>query len=417
MRSQPFFFLSILLIALLFVDLYVFKGIKLLVSQSSSKYIRWVSYGLFWLFSILLYVGIISVMANLTSERNDALMRWATFIFGLFVLSFVPKLIFAIFHLIDDLSFIGKKAVHQVMQPNDAKPITRYDFITKIGVVVAAVPFASIIYGMVKGKYDFEVIHQPIRLAKLPPNFKNLKIVHISDMHIGSFNHAYDQVQKGIDLINALKPDLVFFTGDLVNNYADETSGWEKVLSSIESKYGKYSILGNHDYGDYVAWDSPAIKAQNLQNLKDFHKKIGFTLLLNENRKIQIGEEYIQLIGVENWGTGGFAQYGKLKKALENTRQDECKILLSHDPSHWEAEVIHESDVDLMLAGHTHGMQFGIRLGSFKYSPVQHRYKQWSGLYKEKNHQLYVNKGFGFLGFPGRVGMPPEITCITLLNA
>ncbi len=238
--------------------------------------------------------------------------------------------------------------------------------------------------------------------------------MHISDFHLGSFNKDFATVQPGIDLINALNPDYIFFTGDLVNNYADETDGWENILSSLKAKYGKFSVLGNHDYGDYVGWETDLEKKKNLESLKAFHQKVGFKLLLNEHVKLNIDDEYIQLIGVENWGTGGFAQYGKLKYAMRDVKSNVCQILLSHDPSHWEAEVIPNTGVDLTLSGHTHAMQFGIRLGNFKYSPIQHRYKQWSVLYQNEQKKLYVNRGFGFLGFPGRVGMAPEITHIIL---
>ncbi len=343
--------------------------------------------------------------------------QFASIVFGLTILGFVPKLIFSIFHLLDDVSFLTKKGIHALSNSHqDTTLISRYEFISQIGLFIAGIPFISIIYGMTKGKYNFEVVRETIKLSKLPASLSGLKVVHISDLHLGSFANNYADVQKGINLINELNPDIVFFTGDLVNNYASETHGWEDVLSSIKSKYGKFSILGNHDYGDYVPWSSVEEKRKNLDEIILFHKKIGFNLLLNSNEPIHINGSTIRIVGVENWGLGGFAKYGNIETSLKNTQNDEFKILLSHDPSHWEAEVIPKSNIDLTLSGHTHGMQFGIRLGKFKYSPVQHRYKQWSGLYSQNEHYLYVNKGFGFIGFPGRVGMPPEITLLELVS-
>ena len=240
-----------------------------------------------------------------------------------------------------------------------------------------------------------------------------MKVVQFSDAHLGSFNGNKKEVTRGLEMINALEPDVILFTGDIVNNFAEETKGWQESFSNLRAKYGKFSILGNHDYGDYSEWESIEAKQKNLEGVMKFHEDAGFRLLLDENIELVKNQERIRIIGVQNWGKG-FAQYGNLKKAIQHTQEEEFQILLSHDPTHWDEEVIPNSKIDLTLSGHTHGMQFGVNLGKFKYSPAQHRYKRWSGLYKKGKQFLYVNKGFGFIAFPGRVGMPPEITFLEL---
>ena len=245
--------------------------------------------------------------------------------------------------------------------------------------------------------------------------FNGFKIVHISDFHSGSFDNK-QKLKYGIDLINKQKPDIILFTGDLVNNTADEILPWKDLLSSLEAPFGKYSVLGNHDYGDYVQWDSKDEKANNLKKLIDLQEEMGFKVLLNNSEKIHIDKSSIDLIGVENWG-GGFKQNGDLDLALQKTNSDSFKILMSHDPTHWEEKVIsHKEHIDLTL-GHTHGMQFGIEIpGIIKWSPAKYRYKHWAGIYQELGQIINVNRGFGFLAYPGRVGIYPEITLITLQN-
>jgi len=216
-------------------------------------------------------------------------------------------------------------------------------------------------------------------------------------------------------LINEQEPDLIFFTGDLVNNFAEETEDWAPVLKKMNAKMGKYSILGNHDYGDYSEWPSPEAKEKNLEEIKAFHKKMGFQLMLNENKSLKVNDEEIALIGVENWGKPPFPQHGDLDKAMEGVNPDSFKLLMSHDPSHWDAKVLGKTDINLTFSGHTHGMQFGIERIGIKWSPIQYRYPRWGGLYKESKQFLYVNRGFGYIGFPGRIGMPPEITVVELV--
>ena len=288
------------------------------------------------------------------------------------------------------------------------------DFLYQMGLFATAIPVASVLYGVTKGKFNYRIMNEKIRFSNLPESFKGLKIIHISDMHLGSFKRKFDQIDKAVEMINGQKPDLIVFTGDMVNSLARETDGWAPVLSKMKARYGKYSILGNHDYGDYAEWNSSEEKEKNLTALKNFHKKIGFRLLLNESDTIRINNEEIAVVGVENWGKPPFPQHGDLLKACENVNPEHFKILLSHDPSHWDAEILTNSDIDLTFSGHTHGMQFGIERAGIKWSPIQYKYPRWGGLYREKEQYLYVNRGFGYLGFPGRIGMPPEITVVEL---
>jgi len=251
----------------------------------------------------------------------------------------------------------------------------------------------------------------------LPDRFNGLKIVQISDFHIGTFLHNLDQVEAVVEIINEQKPDLLLFTGDFINNLSTEVDPFVDILSRLQAKIGKYSILGNHDYGEYVRWNSEEEKQDNINRLIQLEKDVGFDLLLDESRQIKIDNQKIELIGIENWGLPPFPQYGDLNKAMENVDEDTFKILMSHDPTHWDAQVVGKTNIDLMLTGHTHGAQFGIEIPGWRWSPATVRYEQWGGLYKKGKQKLYINTGLGSIGYPGRVGMPPEITVFELQNA
>ena len=287
---------------------------------------------------------------------------------------------------------------------------TNIAFFKWIGWTFTLILFIGFIIGIFYGRWNWKVHRIELEFLHLPEDFHKIKLVQISDVHIGSFFDNHEKVKKAILQINDLKPDYVFFTGDLVNNTADEIHGWENIFLEIKAKKGKFSILGNHDYGDYVKWENKAEKENNLNKLIQLHRTIGFTPLLNESVKLTEG---FWLLGVENWGKAPFRQSGKLKETLNNIPEEHFKLLLSHDPSHFDEQVIH-TNIDLTLSGHTHGMQFGIERFGLKWSPVSWKYKKWAGLYKEGNQFLYVNRGFGYIGFPGRVGIYPEITEITL---
>jgi predicted MPP superfamily phosphohydrolase len=339
---------------------------------------------------------------------------------SLFLLFYFPKLIFIGFNLLEDLvraiSFIiGKlKIKPDQTRPASGTAISRMDFITKSGLFLASLPFFSILYGTASGRFDFTIRRVMATFPNLPNAFKGFRLVQISDLHIGSFYGHYDQLERAVDMINDLDADLVVFTGDMVNDYSGELQPCIPILKRLHARYGMYSILGNHDYGDYHSWASEQEKQENLDALKKYQEQSGFQLLLNDSATIHLGDDRIALVGVENWGKPPFAQYGDLEKAIGPVRDIPFKILLSHDPSHWDAEVLDRTDVALTLSGHTHGFQFGIEKGNLQWSPVQYRYPRWAGLYREGVQQLYVNRGLGCIGYMGRVGIHPEITLLEL---
>jgi predicted MPP superfamily phosphohydrolase len=418
-RFLPIFLFSAL--ALILIDLYVFKGIKLLVNPIENSILRKSIKWAYWLATLFYIVYMGWIMTNLETLQSTHNYKHFYNAFGLFVLMLIPKLVFFLFHLVDDIAYgliwLWNKICYADSPSGEGVKISRGAFLTRVGIVMAAIPFISILYGLLQGKFDYRVIRQPLRFPNLPPEFHGFTIVQISDAHLGSFLDNKKPVHKAIDMINGLNPDIVVFTGDLVNNYADEAESWIGVFSEIKAKYGKYSILGNHDYSDYVKWASKQGKAANMERLKAIHKEMGFRLLLNEHEKISLGNTQFALIGVENWGKPPFPQYGDLKRAVAGTEEMPFRVLLSHDPSHWDLEVLGLTNIDLTLSGHTHGMQFGIEIAGIKWSPIKYRYPRWGGLYSEGQQHLYVNRGFGYLGFPGRVGMPPEITLIELYKA
>lgn len=301
----------------------------------------------------------------------------------------------------------------------DAAPgISRIKFFSQLAVTFTVIPAIGFIYGMVRGAYNYRVHKVKVPSPNLPEAFNGFKIVQLSDIHVGSFLNA-EPLKKAFDMVLAESPDMILFTGDLVNNVADETKGFEEEFSRLKAPHGVYSVLGNHDYGDYVEWENRAAKQKNLETLKKLQQQFGWRLLINEHVPIEKNGEKIALIGIENWGGNmRFPRYGKLSDAHRGTEIYPYKILMSHDPSHWDMQVSLEyKDVDLTLSGHTHGMQFGIEIPGWKWSPVQYIYKHWAGMYKKENQFLYVNRGLGFLGYPGRLGIWPEITLLELVKA
>jgi predicted MPP superfamily phosphohydrolase len=332
----------------------------------------------------------------------------------------VPKLVLLAIMFTEDVFRVPQGLYSYFMQDSGSENGVRHfpsrrKFISQIGLGLAAVPFASILYGMYKGKYNFKVLKYVLHFEDLPEAFDGYRLTQISDIHSGSFDNI-EKVNYAVDLINQQESDVILFTGDMVNNKAIELEPYVPVFKKLSAKDGLYSVLGNHDYGDYVRWDSEDEKKQNLENLKALQEEIGFDLLLNENRFIERAGERLAIIGVENWCKGGFKKAGDLKRAKQGVSSDDFKILLSHDPSHWDAEVVQdEYHYHLTLSGHTHGMQFGIEIpGVFKWSPVKWRYKHWAGIYEQLGQYINVNRGFGYLAFPGRVGIWPEISVIEL---
>ncbi|NQU82106.1 MAG: metallophosphoesterase, partial [Bacteroidetes bacterium] len=309
------------------------------------------------------------------------------------------------------IRIVGKRKTEEVN--NDLK-ITRITFLTKAGLILAAIPFGSFIYGMTSVKFNFRIKKINLQIKNLPDKFSGLSIVHISDLHMGSLYGHHEKIAEAVKMINSLSPDIICFTGDMVNDFAGEMNGWFEILGKMEARIGKYSILGNHDYGDYHYWSSDEKKKKNLEMIKQAHHRLGFKLLLNKSITLTRQDNSIAIIGVENWGKPPFAQYGDLDAACKGMEKNLFKILLTHDPSHWDAEVLNKKDIPLTLSGHTHGMQFGVNTGKIKWSPIQLKYPRWIGLYTEGEQLLYVNPGLGYIGYPGRVGISPEITFIKI---
>jgi len=410
--------LIILTISLL-IDLYAYR---LIFRYRKHKKPPKISKQIFWTVNALSYVAVFSLNIYGYDLANPAARN---FVIGGFGLLFFTKMAALPFLFIDDvLAFFHWLLRKTGLLTQEVAPIeitksgglSRSEFISRAAIFAAALPFLSLGYGMVKGAYNYQLRRVKLRFPNLPAAFHGTKIVQISDIHVGSFA-SYSAVQRGIDLVNAQNADYIFFTGDLVNSRTVEVNRWMGHLSQLRAKKGVFSILGNHDYGDYTQWPSEEEKAKNMQQMFDVHQKLGWRLLLNENELLEKDGEQISLVGVENWGKKGrFTQYGKLQQALEGTENVAFKILLSHDPSHFEEEVNQiRPDIDLTLSGHTHGMQFGIEIpGYIKWSPSSWIYPYWGGLYKFGKQFLYVNRGFGFIGYPGRVGILPEVTLFTL---
>ncbi|MCW5898477.1 MAG: metallophosphoesterase [Flavobacteriales bacterium] len=407
----------IFLVVLVLIDLYAYKGLNVALGNHSLTIRRLVRF-LYWIVSL----GILALIVYSAIAMQDPQARrdhsWAFSLVALFLLFFLPKLVMVVFHGLDDLLHLGRWLWSKVLPGTINQPgegISRLRFLSQLGLILAAIPFTGVLYGVTKGRRNFNVARVPVRSGRLPHAFDGLRVVQISDTHLGSYGGDLTLVRHGIDLINAEKPDLILFTGDLVNDYADEAEPFIGEFARLEARLGKYSVLGNHDYSDYPRWPSQEAKAENLARLKRIHAEMGFRLLLDEHEEIQAGGDRIGLLGVQNWGHR-FQQYGDLAQAISGTEHLPFRILLSHDPTHWEHQV-QGTGIDLTLSGHTHGAQLGVKIGGNQYSPAQWVYKHWAGLYAEGGQQLYVNRGFGFIGFPGRVGMPPEITVLELRRA
>ncbi len=402
--------IGILFIVSLIVEYYSYQAIKTL---TKSKLIRriWLGFSIGSLLLILVW--------SLLVDRNN---RWQVqFLMGFFMIVYVPKLILAFTLILEDIlrfiSFLYKKVVSSSSEEKKFYP-DRRKTISMLGIGLASIPFLSIIEGIKWGKFDFRVRKLTLSFPDLPEAFNGYRIVQISDSHIGSFyQEDADKVAKGIRMINEQNADLFLFTGDSVNNLAEEMQPWVSLLKTIKAKDGKYSVLGNHDYGIYLLGEDTAAQQKNIEELNQYHKEIGWRLLRNESIRIEKNGQYFNLIGVKNWGAGGhFPKDGDLEFAAQNVNEGEFNILLSHDPTHFDEKVkMFPKKIHLTLSGHTHGMQFGVEIpGVIRWSPIEYRYSKWADLYQENGRYLYVNRGFGFIGFPGRVGIWPEITVIEL---
>ena len=388
----------------LIVDFYVYQSIKT-ISKNRIIHI------LYWLVSFGLLLNF--VYRFVTFDRSHGISQPLMWSFGLIVLSIVPKIGAFLVLFGEDIFRVFKMALGYFTSDSSIYLSGRRAFVSKLALGIAAIPFASVLYGLTRGKYNYQVINHTLFFDDLPQAFNGFKLTHISDIHSGSFDNE-NKIAKGIELINEQQSDVILFTGDIVNSKAEEMDPWIPHFKKLKATQGKYSVLGNHDYGEYVHWNTSEEKERNFQAIKDIHPKIGFELLLNDSIYLNKDTERIALVGVENWGTR-FKKVGDLNKASSDVKKEDFKILLSHDPSHWDSEVKnHEKNFHLTLSGHTHGMQFGIEIPGLKWSLAQYAYKQWAGIYNNLNQYLNVNRGFGFLAFPGRVGIWPEITVITL---
>ncbi len=403
-----FFFFLILSLVLFGIEFYAYQAIKTIFTSRLILTIYIVA-------SVILFTVIIYFFSRF--DRSAGITKTNMYTTGLFLVVFLPKIILMMVLFAEDLvrltyglvNFFNNYDKGATFLPNRRK------FISQIGLGLAAIPFLSLIYGITIGRYNYKVIKQRIFFPDLPDAFDGFKITHISDVHSGSFDNS-EKVNYAIDLINEQNSDLILFTGDIVNNLAQEMHPWLESFNRIQNHaFGKFAVLGNHDYGQYIDFPNPKAKLDNFEAIKSLYGQIGFDLLLNQNKFIKKGNESIAIIGVENWGKG-FGERGDIDLASENLNKEDFKILMSHDPSHWEYQIKnHPKHFQLTLSGHTHGMQFGIEIpGIIKWSLVQYLYKQWAGLYENLGRYIYVNRGFGYHAYPGRVGIMPEITVIEL---
>lgn len=406
--------LFILLGVLALVDFYVYQAVLTVSKDWTSGWKAFARYG-FWVFTAITFIAILWYAYGDPYKYGSQLRNMV--LTGIFMVYF-SKLFGVLFLLMDDIqrgirwatAFFQRGAETN----STGETIPRSEFLAKAAVITATIPFAAMTYGIISGAHDYRIRRRTIYLPNLPKSFDGIRIGQLSDIHSGSF-FSKTAVQGGVDMFLKEKPDLIFFTGDLVNNQTSEVKDYVPVFNKLKAPLGVYAVTGNHDYGDYVSWSSPEAKQKNFRDLIDAHKEMGFDLLMNENRLLEQNGDKLAILGIENWGVGRFAKYGKLNQAHARTDEAVVKLLLSHDPSNWDAQVRPDyKDIDVMFAGHTHGFQFGVEIGGFKWSPSQYVYKQWADLYQEGSQYLYVNRGFGYIGYPGRVGIPPELTIIEL---
>ncbi|HEY3385732.1 MAG TPA: metallophosphoesterase [Saprospiraceae bacterium] len=398
-------------ILLLIIDLLAFQAVKQL-TISSSKSLKTIVYVLYWLvpvITVLYMTGYAMGWGENLPKPLQVTVRSMIFIF------YFSKLLIAVIILIDDLRRLVFGALNFGIKDINLST-ARSRWMSYGALILGAIPVLSLSYGMARNPYRYKLLKTRVPIKNLHPDLEGLKIIQISDIHSGSFLFK-EPVERSIEIINAEKPDIVFFTGDLVNSIASEMEPFVEMFSKIQAPLGVYSILGNHDYGDYHNWSNPADKAKNFEDLKAMHQKLGWDLLLNEHRQIKIKGTFFNVIGVENYSASPrFHKYGDLVKSTSGMQKDTFNVLLSHDPSHWDDQVNKDyPEIDLTLSGHTHGFQFGVEIpGYWKWSPIQYVYPQWAGLYEKGEQYLYVNRGLGYLGYPGRVGILPEITLLTL---
>ncbi|NNL79855.1 MAG: metallophosphoesterase [Flavobacteriaceae bacterium] len=404
MRTFSLFTILLLCAAILIIDILAFYWLRSITDLIDSSALVELIHVVFWVFTAGLISAIIILKVRLDDISPKRKQWMISRFYGLAISSFIPKLIFVIIiSILYFTNFVIAKEESLLVVP-------------LVGLLSGVLPFIVIVYGIFKAAYRYKVHHIQINSSRIPKAFSGLRIIQISDLHLGSFNSRYKVLDNAISMINQTHPDLIVFTGDIVNNFAWELKGWDKKLDQLSAKKAKFAVLGNHDYGDYSQWDCEEEKLANSNDIKDFFKKIDFKLLLNDSVFLEKDNEQLAVIGVENWGDLPFKKYGDLEVAMQGADHAPFKILLSHDPTHWAKEVRGQTDIDLTLSGHTHGMQAGIQYKNINWSPIKYKYEHWGGLYSDGDQHLYVNRGMGWLGFPGRLGMRPEITQIDLVR-
>ena len=406
---------SLVLVIFLLVDIYFYQAVLTASRGLTEKTRLFISYG-YWGFSAFM---VLLVLGAIITGPYHVPRFIRTYLFAVVFIVEISKVLGVVFIFFDDLLRALRWMSHSVFSSSgNAFDGSRLSFINRMALLLAALPFSTLVYGMIKGAYDYRIRKLKLSIKDLPKAFEGLRIVQISDLHSGSFGSP-EPLEKAFGMIKDLSPDVIFFTGDLVNDHSEETTPFLETYKKLQAPMGVFSILGNHDYGDYVSWPSAEAKKRNLEQLIQVHHNSGWTILNNTHHILEKDGEQLAILGVENWGANlRFPKYGKLEEAYRGTESVAVKLLLSHDPSHWDAEVRKKyPDIQATFSGHTHGMQFGIEIPGFKWSPVQYFYKQWAGLYREGEQFLYVNRGLGFIGYPGRVGIMPEITCIELVGA
>ncbi len=387
------------------MDLYTFRGLEqMLSSQSDGNRVFTVVY---WGFTVLMLIALIRAGFLFRHMRDPARFYSVALVMGIFLMLYIPKLLFNVTQLLSDVTQLGIRLFGGTNPPS-----VNYFLIP--GAVAGIVLFLGFGMGMLRGRTNIKIFRECIEIPHLPDAFSGLKIVQLSDLHLAGFYNHPGYISEVVKQVNQLQPDLILFTGDMVHNFSEEMDPFIEILNTLKAPLGKYAVLGNHDYGHYFRWETKAEEEANLEQVKVKIGNAGFDLLLNEHRILALNGHSIQLIGVENWGKPPFPQIGNLDRALAGSDPDQVKILMSHDPSHWDLMVKGREDIILTLSGHTHGMQFGIEIGNFRWSPSQWNYKQWAGLYRENGQYLYVNRGLGYTGYPGRVGIRPEITLLEL---
>lgn len=406
--------LIILFIFMIIIDIINHFGLKFMLRRIKESYLYKYNFIAYWGIAISIVVVFLVSMGITGYPKMDYVKyRVYFFLFGFWLIFYFPRIVFALFVILQAIYYLIKSIFSRRSSYAVKRKKQKKYLIQKLGLVVSIFTSFLVIYGMVWGKSNYKVQTIDISIQNLPKAFDGFTIAQFSDAHFGSFTNIKD-AHKGLDMMQNENPDLIVFTGDMVNNIADEIEPFFADLSKLDAPYGKFSILGNHDMSDYVKWKDFEMKQEYLKKLISYEEKCGFKVLLNQNFILRKGHDSIALIGVENWGVPPFKQYGNLDKAIKGVETVPVKILLSHDPSHWENKVINKTDIAITLSGHTHGMQMGIDFWGMRWSPVQYLYKQWFGLYNEGTQYLYVNPGFGFLAFPGRIGIQPEITIIKL---